>query len=227
MLLWEKKAFLEGATLIIGLDEAGRGPLAGPVVAGAVSLKCVPLKSFKLPRYKERLDDSKKITPLQREKSFQEITKRSLFATGAKSHRFIDKKNIYQATSFAMKDAVRSLVKEYCRSNNKKEKKIRKAICVLVDGNMDPGLPYRTVRIVKGDSRSFSIAAASIVAKVTRDRMMVSYDKRFPEYGFSRHKGYGTRSHMKAIKEHGPCSIHRRSFAPIREEKCLYTRDTA
>ena len=82
---------------------------------------------------------------------------------------------------------------------------------------MDPGLPYHTVKIVKGDSKSLSIAAASIVAKVTRDRMMVSYDKRFPEYGFSRHKGYGTRGHMKAIQEHGPCPIHRRSFAPIRE----------
>ncbi|MEE8317842.1 MAG: ribonuclease HII [Candidatus Omnitrophota bacterium] len=217
MLLWEKKAFLKGASIIIGLDEAGRGPLAGPVVAAAVTLKPSPLKKFILPRYKERLDDSKKMRPAERERSFREISKRSLFGIGLKGHGFIDRKNIRIATVQAMQQALIRLVAEYCRLNNKRERDIRKDIYVLVDGNIDPGLPYRTVLIVKGDSKSSSIAAASIVAKVTRDRMMCSYDKLYPDYGFSRHKGYGTRYHLKAIQRYGPCRIHRKSFAPIRE----------
>lgn len=217
MLLWEKKVFLEGASLIIGLDEAGRGPLAGPVVAGAVTLRPSPLKRFVLPRFKERVDDSKKIVPRQRERTFQEISKKSIFAVGAKDHRFIDKENINKATIHAMKDAVSRLVKKFCSFNNKKEEDIRQGICVLVDGNLDIGVPYRTVRIIKGDSKSLSIAAASIVAKVTRDRMMISYDEKFPQYGFSKHKGYGTREHMEAIQLYGPCPIHRRTFAPIRQ----------
>ncbi|MBU1006415.1 MAG: ribonuclease HII [Candidatus Omnitrophica bacterium] len=217
MLLWEKKAFLNGASLIIGLDEAGRGPLAGPVVAGAVTLNKAPLGKFSFPRYRERLDDSKKISPPQREKAFKEITKRSFFAIGSKDHAFIDKENIYRATVFAMKDAVKKLVKQYCLAINKKEKEIRQSIHVLVDGNMEIGLPYHTVKIVKGDAKSLSIAAASIIAKVTRDRIMAAYDKKFPKYGFLKHKGYGTRLHMRAIEKYGPCPIHRRSFAPIRQ----------
>jgi len=217
MLFWERKAFLDGASVIIGVDEAGRGPLAGPVVAGAVSLRPSPLKKFILPRYRERVDDSKKMPPAQREKAFREILKKSVFGIGAKDHKFIDRENIHKATLSAMRKAVKGLVREYCRLNNKKEKEIRKGIYVLIDGNMDPGLDYRTVRLIKGDSRSLSIAAASIVAKVTRDRIMVSYDRRFPRYGFSRHKGYGTRFHLEAIRKHGPCSIHRRTFAPMKE----------
>jgi len=215
MLLWEKKAFLEGASLIIGVDEAGRGPLAGPVVAGAVSLALLPLKRFDLPRFRERIDDSKKISPRQRKKTFKEIAKKSLFGIGKKGHSFIDRENIYRATALAMRDAVRILVERFCQRNNKKESEIRKRVCVLIDGNINPGLPYHTVQIIKGDSRCFSIAAASIIAKVSRDRIMLSYDKRFPEYGFSRHKGYGTRFHLEAIKRYGPCKIHRKSFAPI------------
>jgi ribonuclease HII len=217
MLLWEKRAFLKGASIIIGLDEAGRGPLAGPVVAAAVTLRPSPLKKFILPRYKERLDDSKKMRPVERERSFREISKRSLFGVGLKGHGFIDRKNIRIATAQAMQQALIRLVAEYCRLNNKRERDIKKDIYVLVDGNIDPGLPYKTALIVKGDSKSFSIAAASIVAKVTRDRMMCTYDKLYPNYGFSRHKGYGTRYHLKAIRKYGPCRIHRKSFAPIRE----------
>jgi len=215
MLLWEKKAFLDGSSLIIGIDEAGRGPLAGPVVAAAVMLKPSPLKRFAIPRYRERLDDSKKLLPAQRELSFIEISKKSLFGVGLKDHCFIDRKNIRRATHAAMKQAVERLVKEYCRRNKKRETAIRRDICVLIDGNSGPVLPYRTVQIKKGDSKSFSIAAASIVAKVTRDRIMCSYDRQYPAYGFSRHKGYGTRSHMEAIQRHGPCPIHRKTFAPI------------
>lgn len=215
MCLWEKRAFLDGASVIIGVDEAGRGPLAGPVVAAAVILKRSPLRRFTLPRYKERLDDSKKLRPTQREMAFQEISKKSIFGVGLKDHRFIDRKNIHRATLSAMKQAVSRLIKEYCRFNNKREKEVKGDICVLIDGKMDPGLPYKTVQILRGDSKSISIAAASIVAKVTRDRIMVSYDKEFPQYGFSRHKGYGTRLHLETIRRHGPCPIHRKTFAPI------------
>lgn len=217
MLLWEKRVFLDGASIIVGLDEAGRGPLAGPVVAAAVVLRPSPLKRFILPKYRERLDDSKKMPPAQRERSFREISRKAIFGIGLKDQRFIDRKNIHAATLAAMREAVSGLVSEYCRIHNKRESEIRKDICVLVDGNMKPGLPYRTVSIIGGDSKSFSIAAASIVAKVTRDRLMCSYDKKYPLYGFARHKGYGTRFHLDAIERHGPCSIHRKSFAPIRE----------
>jgi len=220
MLLWEKKAFLEGASLIIGVDEAGRGPLAGPVVAGAVSLTRTPLKKFNPPRFRERIDDSKRIVPGQRKKSFREIAKKVVFGIGKREQGFIDRKNIQRATVLAMRDAVSILVKKFCKRNNKKEKDIRNKVCVLVDGNIDPGFPYRTVRIIKGDSKSLSIAAASIIAKVSRDEIMLSYDKRFPEYGFSRHKGYGTRLHIEAIKRYGPCEIHRKSFAPIKNDLC-------
>ncbi|MFC1623770.1 ribonuclease HII [Candidatus Omnitrophota bacterium] len=218
MLIWEKKAFLDGASIIVGLDEAGRGPLAGPVVAAALILKPSPLKRFTVPSFRERIDDSKKMRPKEREKTFCEISKKSIFGVGLRSHSFIDRKNIYCSTCEAMRNAVRALIKEYCRRNNKKEWEIKEKICVLVDGNMKVGLPYRTVSIIKGDSKSLSIAAASIVAKVTRDRLMEGYDKRFPLYGFSHHKGYGTRSHLDAIQRYGPCSIHRKSFAPIRKK---------
>ncbi|MFC1666608.1 ribonuclease HII [Candidatus Omnitrophota bacterium] len=216
MLLWEKKAFLDGASLILGLDEAGRGPLAGPVIAAAVLLKPSPLKRFTFPRYAERLDDSKKLSFAQRERSYREILKKSLFGVGLKDPRFIDRQNIRIATLLAMKEAVEKVVTKYCRLNNKLEARIRDSICVLVDGDCDPDVPYRKIPIIKGDSRSVSIAAASIVAKVTRDRMMVSYDKRYPGYGFSRHKGYGTRFHIETIQKRGPCPIHRKSFARVK-----------
>jgi len=218
MLLWERKAFLDGASLIIGVDEAGRGPVAGPVVAAAVLLKPSPLKRFILPRYKHRLDDSKKMLPHEREKTFSEISGRGIFGIGLRDHRFIDIKNIHIATLAAMKQAVHGLIRKYCLLNDTEEKKIRADICILIDGNLKPRLPYKTIAILKGDSKSFSIAAASIVAKVTRDRMMCSYDKQYPRYGFFRHKGYGTRSHFEAIERYGPCPIHRKSFAPIRKK---------
>jgi ribonuclease HII len=218
MLLWEKKAFLDGASLIIGLDEAGRGPLAGPVVAGAVTLRQSPLKKFILPHFKERVDDSKKLVSTKREKAFLEISRKAFYAIGTKDHKFIDTENIQKATISAMQDAVKKLVKKYCSFNNKKEMDIKRDVCVLVDGNIDLTLPYRTIKIIKGDAKSLSIAAASIVAKVSRDKMMLSYDRRFPLYGFSKHKGYGTRLHLEAIQQYGPCPIHRRSFAPIRKD---------
>lgn len=221
MLAWEKKAFLDGASLIIGVDEAGRGSLAGPVVAGAVSLTPLFLKRFNLPCFKERIDDSKKMTSRQREKAFEEISKRSIFGIGKREHNFIDKENILRATELAMKDAVRALIEKFCQKNKKKEKNIREHVCVLIDGNVNVDLPYRAVRIIKGDSKSLSVAAASIVAKVSRDNIMISHDKGFPQYGFLRHKGYGTMLHLEAIKRCGPCKIHRKSFAPMnRNDDC-------
>lgn len=218
MLLWEKRAFLNGASLVVGLDEAGRGPLAGPVVAAAVMLTPRPLTRFALPRFKEKIDDSKKLLPKQRQKAFKEIAKKSIFATGLKGHGFIDKKNILKATRAAMEQAVLRLIDEFCRVNNKSRREIKNDICILVDGKISLNLPYKTVQIIKGDSKSLSIAAASIMAKVTRDAIMDSYDKKYPAYGFLRHKGYGTKFHMDAIKKHGPCPIHRKTFAPINKE---------
>jgi len=201
------------------VDEAGRGPLAGPVVAAAVVLKKAPLKRFTFPRYKERVDDSKKIPPLQRERAFHEISQKALFGIGLKGRGFIDRKNIHKATLSAMRQAVSSVIKRYCQLNNKKEHLIRKKTCVLIDGRLELGLPYRSVSIIKGDSKSLSIAAASIIAKVTRDRIMEELHKKYPLYGFSRHKGYGTRFHLEAIQKYGSCPIHRKTFAPMRERK--------
>lgn len=215
MLLWEKKAFLDGASLIIGLDEAGRGPLAGPVIAAAVLLSPSPLRRFRFPCYSERLDDSKKLSFAQRERSYREILKKSLSGIGSKGRGFIDSRDIRRATLLAMKQAVERLVTDYCRLSRRNKNEIERDVCVLVDGDCGPDLPYRVIPITKGDSRSASIAAASIVAKVTRDRIMASYDKRYPSYGFSAHKGYGTRQHIEAIQRYGPCPIHRKSFARV------------
>jgi len=212
MLVWEKKALLEGASIVIGVDEAGRGPLAGPVVAGAVILRA--------PDYKARIDDSKKLRPLQREKAFREISKKAFFGVGIKDNNYIDRENIHMATLAAMKQAVKNLITKFCRLTDKKEKDIRKDICVLVDGLFGGFLPYKTIPIIKGDSKSLTIAAASIVAKVTRDAIMERYDKKYPAYGFSRHKGYGTKLHLEAIQQYGPCLIHRKTFAPLKNDIC-------
>ncbi|PJC48292.1 MAG: ribonuclease HII [Candidatus Omnitrophica bacterium CG_4_9_14_0_2_um_filter_42_8] len=210
MLAWEKKALLEGASIVIGVDEAGRGPLAGPVVAGAVILKS--------PDYKTRIDDSKKLRPLQREKAFREIREKAFFGVGIKDNKYIDRENIHMATLAAMKQAVKNLVSKFCRLTDKKEKNIRKDICVLVDGLFGGFLPYKTIPIVKGDSKSLTIATASIVAKVTRDAIMKRYDKLYPRYGFSKHKGYGTKNHLEALGQYGPCPIHRKTFAPLKND---------
>ena len=181
----------EDHVLVCGIDEAGRGPLAGPVVAGAVIL----------PRDCEILflNDSKKLSEKRREALFEEIMeKASAFAVGVVGADKIDEINILQATYEAMRQAIGKLeaVPEV----------------FLNDAVTIPGIEASQVPIVKGDGKSVSIAAASIMAKVTRDHMMKEYDKLFPEYGFAKHKGYGTAAHIKALKEFGPCPIHRRSF---------------
>lgn len=216
MLAWEKQAFHKGFSIIIGVDEAGRGPLAGPVVAAACLLKKSALKRFTLPYYKEKIQDSKKLSHKLRERAFIELNKKALFGIGIKDQKYIDDKNIYQSTLDAMRDAIYSLLDKIAGLYNKSQRDLYKDTCVLVDGNMKLALPLNTISIVNGDSLSLSIAGASIIAKVTRDRIMGDYDKIYPLYGFYRHKGYGTKGHMKAIQKYGPCSIHRMTFAPLK-----------
>ena len=195
LLLHEKSLNSSGYSSIAGVDEAGRGPLAGPVVAGAVIIK-----NFK---FKERIDDSKKLTAKSRERAYSEIMEKSIVGIGIIGEKTIDRINIYQATKRAMQIAVSNL-------------RIPPDF-VIVDGNMKIATKCPIKCIAGGDSKSLSIAAASIVAKVTRDRIMVEYDKQYPQYGFSRHKGYGTKEHMAAIKNRGASPIHRNSFRPIRD----------
>lgn len=176
---------------VCGIDEVGRGPLAGPVMACAVIL---PKNSDIL-----YLNDSKQLTEKKREELFTEIMNKAVaVGTGCISHEIIDKVNILQATFLAMKQAVEGLSV--------------KPDLLLVDAVHIPDVPYRQVGIVKGDARSVSIAAASIVAKVTRDHMMVEYDRLYPGYGFASNKGYGSEEHLNALKTLGPCPIHRMSF---------------
>ena len=176
------------------MDEAGRGPWAGPVVASAVIVRDVSFLS--------RVDDSKKMTPKAREKAFDEILSKCVVGVGIVEVQVIDEINILQATYRAMEEAVEGLGTA--------------PDCVLIDGNRTPKIPYRQIPVVDGDAQSFSIACASIIAKVTRDRMMDVYHELYPKYGFRNHKGYGTPEHERALKEHGPCRIHRKSFAPVK-----------
>lgn len=189
MRTYEKK--YESAGLICGIDEAGRGPLAGPVVAGAVIL----------PRDCEilYLNDSKKLSPAKREALYDEIMEKALaVGVGMASPARIDEINILQATYEAMRDAVAKL-------------EVVPDI-LLNDAVTIPGVGIRQEPIIKGDAKSVSIAAASIIAKVTRDRLMTEYDRILPGYGFARHKGYGSKDHIEAIRKLGPSPIHRKSF---------------
>jgi ribonuclease HII len=197
VLYYERKFKKRGYNLIIGVDEAGRGPLAGPVVAAAVALKTM--------RFKNRIDDSKKLSPRQRESAFSEIINKSIFGIGIVDEKRIDDLNILVSTRIAMENAIQALLfKVKIRS--------KKRIHILIDGKMGLGIDYPFTEIIKGDSRSKSIASASILAKVTRDRIMSLYDRIYPQYGFLRHKGYPTKIHRKAIENFGPSLIHRISF---------------
>ena len=191
MLFFERKYWSEGVEIIAGVDEAGRGPLAGPVVAAAVV--------FPKEVYLEGVDDSKKLSPHRREQLFPLIHERALgVGIGVVSHEEIDRINIYQASILAMKKALDQLSMV--------------PSLVLADGNSFRHETLRFENIIKGDARSFTIATASIIAKVTRDGLMREYDRLFPGYGFAKHKGYGTREHVEAIRRNGLCEIHRRSF---------------
>jgi len=180
--------------LLAGVDEAGRGPLAGPVVAAAVILDDT--------RRINGLADSKVLTPLQRDKLYDRIRERALCCSvGSASVQEIDTLNIFHATMLAMKRAVEGLR--------------LKPVKVLVDGNRLPKLDVLSEAIVGGDAKVRSISAASIVAKVTRDRLLVELHEEFPCYGFAAHKGYGTPEHLEALRVHGPCIHHRRHFSPV------------
>lgn len=200
----EKNLWRQGYKIIAGIDEAGRGPLAGPVVAGAVAIidKKVNKNIFAL------IKDSKKLSENQREKAYQAILEQSwlAFGVGKVSEKIIDKINISEATKLAMIKAVADL-----------EKKIKtRSDYLILDGNQKINLPTKQQTIVKADAKIFSCSAASIIAKVTRDRLMRKLDKKYPAYGFAKHKGYGTKDHVQAIKRNGPCPVHRFSFAPIK-----------
>ena len=197
MLYYERKFKRQGYDFIIGVDEAGRGPLAGPVVAAAVYLK--------LRRFKSRVDDSKKLTAKAREAVFPEIFSKAHVGVGIVNEKVIDSLNIEVATRMAMKEAIKYAVR---RIKNHRKKRIY----VLVDGNvrLDIGFPYSN--IIRGDAKSKSIASASIIAKVVRDRIMSAYHRAYPVYGFLKHKGYPTAKHKAAIRKFGLSSVHRLSF---------------
>ena len=209
LLVHERVCWARGLGRVAGLDEAGRGPLAGPVVAGAVVIGQAFLEA------EEHgvllgLTDSKKLTPKRRDSFFEMLTAcpEVSIGVGAADVADIDRINILQATHLAMARALAALPVPPEHA--------------LVDGLPVPGLPCASTAIVKGDSASLSIAAASIIAKVTRDRQMVELDAQYPAYGFARHKGYGTSAHTQALLEHGPCPLHRRSFRPVRETAAIH-----
>ncbi len=192
---FERMAWQEGLSLVAGVDEAGRGPLAGPVSVAAVILP----HELVLPK----LDDSKKLSESVREELYEEIEEKAVTVSSVLvDAKTIDRVNIYQATMNGMYDAIFGL-------EPAPEK-------VLVDAMPLSSLPMAHESLIKGDARSASIAAASIIAKVTRDRLMKEYDALYPEYGFGHHKGYGTAEHIEALKKYGPSPIHRLTFEPVR-----------
>jgi len=195
----ERKLWKKGYKRVACLDESGRGPLAAPVVAAAVMIN----PKSKVQNLK--IKDSKKLTAKKREELYKILTKNPGIEWGiAKvSERVIDKINILEATKLAMKRAVKKLK--------------GKPVFLILDGKMKLDLPISQKSIIKADEKVFSCAAASIIAKVSRDRIMLRYHKKYPQYGFDKHKGYPTRRHRKMLKKYGPCKIHRKSFKPLKE----------
>ena len=189
---YENKLHETGIKFIAGIDEAGRGPLAGPVVVGIAIMKP--------DSFIEGINDSKKISESKREKLYEQITEEALaWSVGIVTEKEIDELNILNATKEALSRALDNL-----------EIKPERLLVDALEHMDTKGIPYTS--IIKGDAKVYSISAASIIAKVTRDRIMREYDEVYPMYGFAKHKGYGTAMHIQAIKEHGPCSIHRKSF---------------
>ena len=194
MLAYEKELYAQGIQLIAGVDEVGRGPLAGPVVAAAVILP----ENCKIPG----LNDSKKIPKSKHQTIYQAVLDQALsVGIGVKDNQVIDQVNIYEATKLAMLEAIQELDQQPQH--------------LLIDA-MKLDLPISQTSIIKGDANSLSIAAASIVAKVTRDQMMAAYDQEYPGYDFGQNSGYGTSKHLEGLEKHGVTPIHRRSFEPIK-----------
>ena len=197
----ENRLLKRGVSVIVGIDEVGRGPLAGPVVASAIMIK----RRDSLLKYK--IKDSKKLSVKKRLEIFNSLTNghEIEWGIGIISEKIIDKINILEATKLAMKQAVSSL-----------EEKINKKIeFLLLDGNFTINIDLSQKAIIGGDDKVFSISVASIIAKVTRDSIMIKYHSQYPLYGFDKHKGYGTKLHFEMLKKHGPCKIHRKTFKPV------------
>lgn len=198
---FEKELFEKGYRIIAGVDEAGRGPLAGPVVAAAVI--------FQTSKIPSGIQDSKKLKPSERQRLFEILMKDEsvLKGIGVCDEKLVDEINIRQASFQAMKIALQNLA---CTPE-----------FVLVDGFEIPELSWPQKGIPKGDSLSYSIGAASILAKVTRDHLMIQFDERYPGYGFKQHKGYGTKLHLERLRQKGPCPGHRMSFEPVYQLRLL------
>ncbi len=195
--------FAQGYSFIAGLDEAGRGCLAGPVVAGAVILPLGENTAETMQRF-TGVHDSKQLTRATRERLYDVIMQHALaVGVGIGSVELVDERNILQATKWAMRSALQQLSIS--------------AQALLLDALLLPNIPLPQRSIIKGDARCLSIAAASIIAKVTRDRLMLQLHQEYPLYGFDQHKGYGTEAHLTALQQYGVTPHHRRSFAPIRE----------
>jgi ribonuclease HII len=204
LLRFERQCWSDGCRRLAGLDEAGRGPLAGPVVAAAVMIQRSALEAEEHGLW-DGLTDSKMLSAARREHYFRLLEESDGvdIGVGVADHIEIDAINILRATHAAMARAVLNLPSLPDH--------------VLVDGLAVKGLPCSSTAIVRGDARSLLIAAASVVAKVVRDRCMRQFDRLYPQFGFAGHKGYGSRAHMQALLEHGPCPIHRQTFRPVRE----------
>ena len=196
MLSFEHKKWAQGIMMVAGVDEAGRGPLAGPVVVAAV----IFTDHEKIPV----VNDSKQLSAKKRELLYEQIisTPGVLYSIQEVSETIIDEKNILQATHLGMRNAVSDL---------------KVAEFALIDGLPVPNFPTPCQAIVKGDAKSASIAAASILAKTFRDKIMAKYAEKYPEYGFENHSGYGTKAHIEALQKYGPTPIHRKTFAPVRD----------
>jgi len=217
----EKEFNLDGYTGIIGIDEVGRGPLAGPVVAAAVAVKDVAIFGYdsdpSIPDAKllNLIRDSKKLSAKQREAMFDLIHRYFYVGIGLCDHRTIDRINILEASFLAMKKAVADLARNRSETGGSGSV-MKEKIIILVDGNkVIPNFSHEQKAIVGGDKLIKSISAASIIAKVTRDLIMLDMHSKYPQYGFDQHKGYGTKRHMDSLKMYGPCEIHRFTFSPV------------
>jgi ribonuclease HII len=206
MIQEEKRLWKKGYRYIVGIDEAGRGPLAGPVVSGAV---LILEKDFAEIKKIKSVKDSKKLNEKKRGEVYLNLINnhKLKWGIGIVSEKIIDKINILEATKLSMIKAIKDLEK---RNNLKVD-------FLILDGRMEINFDANQESIIKGDDKVFSISAASIIAKVTRDKLMIKYDKKYPKYNFKKHKGYGTREHLDNIRKNGACEIHRKSFTPINQ----------
>lgn len=210
----EKKFLRQGFVLIIGVDEAGRGPLAGPVFAGAVAILGLSKMESSFNKIITETDDSKRLSSKKRNALFKMITghRDIIWGKGKVSNFIIDRINILEASKMAMVKAVSDLLS---RLKKRGISAGRSKTCLIIDGNFLIDFPVKQWSMIRADERVFSVSAASIIAKVSRDRLMEIYDKKYPGYGFKKHKGYPTAGHIAAIKKLGILPIHRRTFAPV------------